>query len=594
MTTNTLDDARSIDINAGGRAFHINRDGSRITSAEPSENLPAYDRTSFDGSIQQDDILYSGDIDRSTIAPSIAETQHEDDDHVQSQVFSTPIAERSPARHWPEQDLSTAMSGIPAEEATPSREPSYKAGQESITVPRKDINRRSQSDTAITDPTTSSSSMNRLRRRNGIRLPTLQTSQLPHIQTPSGLSPSPNSASASASASPFSRSAGATFPRNALTSTRFLTPDSSTSTSQASVVRKPLNFHSMTSVSHLERSSTLSSSSQTASQAHPSTFLSNVPLDHDTDHENEISTHYIGMIRFIDRSHRSEIHTLETSHRSALEAKDKELSEMRLRLNEVDTVYRQQLRARDFQIDDLRKRLANLEVSVEARLERARNQVEDIWEARWRERDALLRDKMRTTQLEATETLKRLKGEHEVQMMKMMQVAEDEKSSLREEHRKEVGRRVGVAVQETDDRWYAMAMDQVEKQSIDGEGRDGRTGHQMALSEYLANAHRLERQLQGAKPKNEMQERDHSLAVRAESHDSGSARARHSAEHLGHDQVSQAVAAVQTTKDQSKRESSSTSEIAHDLALGDHQDTYLARKYYRRWYKRIAPSMKVP
>jgi DNA repair exonuclease SbcCD ATPase subunit len=108
------------------------------------------------------------------------------------------------------------------------------------------------------------------------------------------------------------------------------------------------------------------------------------------DDENDISLHYARMMR-----------TLDAGHRQALHAKDRQISELREKLNEKDIVLRQQLRAKDFIIDDLKKRLDNLEENVEAMLERARNSVEDLWEARWKDRDFHLRERMRRIEDEA-------------------------------------------------------------------------------------------------------------------------------------------------------------------------------------------------
>ncbi|RMZ78527.1 hypothetical protein DV737_g3848, partial [Chaetothyriales sp. CBS 132003] len=86
---------------------------------------------------------------------------------------------------------------------------------------------------------------------------------------------------------------------------------------------------------------------------------------------------------------------LDREHRKALHEKDKELEQLRVRLNEIDTVYRQELRARDFMIDDLKKRLDHVQETQEQRMEQARHEVEDLWESRWKQRDFHLRERMR-------------------------------------------------------------------------------------------------------------------------------------------------------------------------------------------------------
>lgn len=121
------------------------------------------------------------------------------------------------------------------------------------------------------------------------------------------------------------------------------------------------------------------------------------PLPMDT--ENEISLHYARMMRKLDYAHRKMLHL-----------KDKELAELRIKLHEKDTVLRQQLRAKDFIIDDLKMRLANLEENVETMLEKARHQVEDLWESRWKDRDFHLRERMRRIEEEAQKTIERLRA----------------------------------------------------------------------------------------------------------------------------------------------------------------------------------------
>jgi hypothetical protein len=119
---------------------------------------------------------------------------------------------------------------------------------------------------------------------------------------------------------------------------------------------------------------------------------SNTPPSMDT--ENEISLHYARMMRKLDYD-----------HRKALHLKDKELAETRERLHEKDMVLRQQLRGKDFLIDDLKQRLANLEGNMEVALEKARNEVEDLWESRWKDRDFHLRERMRRIEEDAMKTI---------------------------------------------------------------------------------------------------------------------------------------------------------------------------------------------
>ena len=120
------------------------------------------------------------------------------------------------------------------------------------------------------------------------------------------------------------------------------------------------------------------------------------------DSENDVSNHYTRVIRFIDRDYRRALHT-----------RDKEMAELRERLNEKDIVYRQELRARDFLIEDLKKRLDHLEETTEAEIERARNAVEDLWESRWKDRDFHLRERMQRMESEMQKTMETTIAERE-------------------------------------------------------------------------------------------------------------------------------------------------------------------------------------
>jgi hypothetical protein len=132
----------------------------------------------------------------------------------------------------------------------------------------------------------------------------------------------------------------------------------------------------------------------------PPPIVSHLPKAMDS--ENDVSNHYTSMIRFIDRD-----------YRRALHARDKEMAELRERLNEKDIVYRQELRARDFLIEDLKKRLDHLEETTETEIERAQNQVEDLWESRWKDRDFHLRERMQRMESEMQKTMETTIAERE-------------------------------------------------------------------------------------------------------------------------------------------------------------------------------------
>ena len=107
----------------------------------------------------------------------------------------------------------------------------------------------------------------------------------------------------------------------------------------------------------------------------------------------EVSHNYTRMMRDIDHENRKRLHE-----------RDNELARMRELLDEKDKVYRQQLRERDYTIDalheqarfkdqminDLKTQKYEMEEDVLPRLEKARNEVESMWETRWREYEKLL------------------------------------------------------------------------------------------------------------------------------------------------------------------------------------------------------------
>lgn len=102
---------------------------------------------------------------------------------------------------------------------------------------------------------------------------------------------------------------------------------------------------------------------------------------------NELSLLYNGVIRDLDREHRRRLHE-----------RDKEMERLRSMLNEKDIVYRQQLRGKDFIIEDLKNKLTLQEDSMEKRLEMARNEVEDIWEKRWKNQESHLMERLKRTE----------------------------------------------------------------------------------------------------------------------------------------------------------------------------------------------------
>lgn len=136
-------------------------------------------------------------------------------------------------------------------------------------------------------------------------------------------------------------------------------------------------------------------------------FLSDIDEDHGDDltmqPTNDIGLHYSHIVHALDKKFRSE-----------LDARDTEMARMRIRLNEMDQVYRKELQQRTSEIDDLRAKLQYLQTETNELLEKtkketnaeweekaekmvakARYQVEDSWELRWKERDTVLLQRLR-------------------------------------------------------------------------------------------------------------------------------------------------------------------------------------------------------
>ena len=384
------EDARSIDLDLAGQLFRINRDGSKITSVGPPppytgphEDLNGHHR--YD-SYTSTHLASSSTRSRSSTysarpARSLAPNWHS------SLVASEEIDPNSHAN-------PVAPNTEPADTANdakelPSRYPSYREGADSITVAPLGRERRTVSHNDVPDWSRPYDASSPLRRRNGIRLPKIVTDHTDKGEGTGRGSQSANDAPSLLQPRFGSHSAGPAFPggREQLGDpgspvyfgphASGLFPTSPPSRPSASPEPPPKD----------RGLAAINDAKSPQQPVDPSVEdVDGVPAR--IDNENEISLHYTRMIRFIDRD-----------HRRALHAKDKELAQLRERLNEVDTVYRQQLKARDFVIDDLKKRLAHSEDTQEDIIEKARNQVEDLWEGRWKDQEHHLMERLRRLEI---------------------------------------------------------------------------------------------------------------------------------------------------------------------------------------------------
>lgn len=370
VTIATLQDdarsARSIDVVLGARVFHINRDGSRVLE---QASLPPYSPPppGYSNPItipETDDDGALSDPETPTQPPE-SPTGHDafpvENQSLNGESSGNPVAGERGLTGDDDLKLKSNHSlhqgGLETSSNTISRNPSFTPGPERISVVQK---RRSVSQSEIprhTDTRTSTRDWLGLRRRNGIKPPKIftafSTNRIPtgenHVSPTSRLT----------------RSAGPSLGGDDNSASKSSSPTNHDWTGNPNRTddRKPL--------------ATL--------QGHPTFEEGHVETDipPSMESENDISIHYTRLIRSIDRE-----------HRKALHQRDRELASMRERLNEVDQVYRKELKARDFTIEELRQGLARLEADIEGRIEKAQNAVEDVWEARWKDRDRGLTERM--------------------------------------------------------------------------------------------------------------------------------------------------------------------------------------------------------
>lgn len=411
-TTTCQEDARSIDINVGGQYFRISRDGSRVTAdAPPPYTGPGEtvrfregetsEVSSFDsrhGSDAQGSDGEDSEAEDGAVTPRSSFAVLDADAGVRANILD-PTEFNMPSPVGQEQlthrsSSATLVGSQRTDDFGNGRRSSYEAGVDIISGPRPN-DRRTRTASQGAAPTLTRDGMPRaspLRRANGIRLPSLITSTDSSAtgdrprRSQQGSTPPParplqvRSAGAILSNMPGNREPKSPdyIGRNARGVFPF--PIRAATTQNTSISLDPNS--SLPETRSLE--------DHEVSEENPT------PLA--MDDENDISLHYARMMRKLDYG-----------HRKALHLRDKELAELREKLHEKDTVLRQQLRAKDFIIDDLKQRLGNLEENVETMLEKARHQVEDLWESRWKDRDFHLRERMRRIEEEAHKTIERLR-----------------------------------------------------------------------------------------------------------------------------------------------------------------------------------------
>ncbi|RMZ88491.1 hypothetical protein DV736_g4280, partial [Chaetothyriales sp. CBS 134916] len=375
---------QSIDIHVGGQYFRISRDGSKITEdlpppytgSPPPSSLrlsspdPLLSRSSsvsmFQGGRSRSSSVWDAHEDNDGEAGENLTAVHESPAMMQANILDPAEVDMpSPV------DASFTTGGglnsdVSSSEEKPEQNPSYRACPDRVFVPAA-ARRQRQGSEDTTPPRLephASNPASPLRRRNRVRLPSLVTDSLDGRMT--CLSSRGGRIQARrASTSPLAvRSAGPVL----MNTSDIAIPDSPTFIGRDASALFPR----------------IPMSTQEAGTSSESHGVDLEPGDDETcppamESENDISLHYAHLMRRLDRE-----------HRKALHEKDKELEQLRVRLNEVDTVYRQELRARDFMIDDLKKRLDHLQETQEQRMEKARHEIEDLWESRSPPRDLVV------------------------------------------------------------------------------------------------------------------------------------------------------------------------------------------------------------
>ena len=437
-TTTFQDDSQSIDLSVSGHHFRISRDGSKVTSVNPGESLPPYPFSPVHESSQHSRPA-SSYIALST--DSELEVAHEPvQTFIESQEY--PPAQRTSASPIADLDSETPGSGEPD-----VKSPVLPSGilDHSDTTDHHASDRHSGLGAQSDKANRLNSMAVRIQRawRNYVqyRGPTSEpmsyvtrsANQSPSVTQPGSTALTPATVRRQAPTTPQIRQSDAAPVPGPSKSKSILDKELPIPGESTTIPVRDSGLSLFTSVTRRQEAKDMDRGSLLAPQSLSAEADSRQPAEplslrkwftgedtkrfRDTDgpaqssviyppetvdSENDVSNHYTRMIRFIDRD-----------HRRALHARDKEMAELRERLNEKDIVYRQELRARDFMIEDLKKRLDHLEDQTETEIERARNAVEDLWESRWKDRDFHLRERMQRMESEMQRTMEMSIAERE-------------------------------------------------------------------------------------------------------------------------------------------------------------------------------------
>lgn len=374
ISTNTArEEARSIDLNIDGVHFRINRDGSRITTSDFRDNLPPY------SSLIGTDHMSNG---------SRGNGHNQDDNNHVPVRTGFPQSPDAPGDLLPQSsprlEQRLASQNAPLQAPTDdclSRNPSFTPGKETISVAKQRAASQNDVPTFTGIRRKPLCPTSHLRRRNGIRLPSLIT----HLTDEGQPGPSvANQRSPACQASPSWQYPHSAEPILGYDNHSFAErPPSRMFVGRDAPGLFPAPVMSSTS----NRPPSLSDDQATIIATSPARIeegYADIDPPPPMDSENDISVHYTRIIRTLDRE-----------QRKALHERDKEMAKLRERIHEQDTIYRQQLRARDFIIDNLKSRIAHVESNTEAAVEKACHAIEDMWESRWKDKNFHLMERMR-------------------------------------------------------------------------------------------------------------------------------------------------------------------------------------------------------
>lgn len=394
-TNSAPEDARSIDLNIDGVYFRINRDGSRITTSDFRDTLPRYS-PSFEAEVVNGDCSGHGHLqNRRNDRSATTEMAGHEAEPLRHLLPPRVLSYQNSAEHPSTSQNSSASS---VTETGLSRNLSFTPGKDMISVTKRRAVSQNDVPNSSTIPRKPVDSGSPLRRRNGVRLPTLITNLANDQQPQNGGAQH----SAVSPMSPHHRYPHSADPTLGNDNHSFLrTPGSPMFIGRDA----PGFFPPPPMIPNSTHPSSLSDDQTTVGAQSPARLEEGYAETYPPppmESENDISVHYTRLIRTIDRD-----------HRKALHERDKDMATLRERLHEQDTIYRQQLRGRDFIIDDLKSRLAYLETTTEATMEKACNAIEDLWEARWKERDFHLLERMRRMETDLQVAIQRAVAERD-------------------------------------------------------------------------------------------------------------------------------------------------------------------------------------